>query len=305
MKLFHYVRRDGVENFGDRLNLWLWPQLIPDLLSMGDSTTFVGTGTLLNHRLPDRLRSDHAVIFSTGAGYERPLRSLPETWRIYCVRGPLSAQRLGLSPETAIADGGLLIARCFHGGGEKRVPVAVMPHIHHATAAGDRWENMCQELGWGYIDPRWSVEAVLEAIDQSKLLLAEAMHGAISADALRVPWIPITTSARILPFKWRDWCASIGVPYRPQYLPPLACDYPPVAQGVRSGSRAAMHWQHCWRQGRFAGSPQAIAAALLTISRTQTPHLSSSATLERLLARLEAQLERLQEDMARDRLRCV
>ncbi|MBV5343049.1 hypothetical protein JZU68_05375, partial [bacterium] len=38
-----------------------------------------------------------------------------------------------------------------------------------------------------------------------------AMHGAILADALRVPWYPITNSTEILHFKWHDWFRSMNI----------------------------------------------------------------------------------------------
>ncbi|MBD0337540.1 MAG: polysaccharide pyruvyl transferase family protein, partial [Cyanobacteria bacterium Co-bin13] len=227
MKLFHYQRRDGVENFGDRLNLWLWPQLLPGCFDDDAATVFVGIGTLLNHRLPERLGSaQQAVVFTTGVGYERSLRTIPPAWAIYCVRGPLSARRLGLPDSLAITDGAILLRQHYRPSGQKRFAYAFMPHIHHATFAGEVWQQICQEIGFGYIDPRWSVEEVLAAIGATEVLLAEAMHGAIAAEALRVPWLPVQTSARILPFKWQDWCASIRVPFRPVVLPPVL-PYPP------------------------------------------------------------------------------
>lgn len=294
MKLFHYVRRDRAENFGDRLNLWLWPRQLPNAFEADEGVTFVGIGTLINHLLPQRLTTPEAIIFSTGVGYERPLKYLPATWRIYCVRGPLSAQALGLSKQQSIADGGLLLSRHWPPTTQRHTPVAFMPHIHHATAADHSWQAICQDAGWGYIDPRWPVERVLTAIGDTELLLAEAMHGAIAADALRVPWIPVHTSAHILPFKWQDWCASVGVPYRPAYLPPLTA-YRPVARGVRSGLRATRHWGHCWQQHRFAATR--VIAHLQHIAASHPPSLSCPDTLESLVERLEAKLSQLHQDM--------
>ncbi|PSN17667.1 succinoglycan biosynthesis ketolase, partial [filamentous cyanobacterium CCP5] len=231
------------------------------------------------------------IIFSTGAGYEQPLTILPDGWQISCVRGPLTAKRLGLPQRAAIADGGLLIRQVFQGSSAKPFPVAFMPHIHHVADAF--WEPLCLKLGWRYIDPRWPVEPVLAAIDQSELLLAEAMHGAIAADALRVPWIPVHTSARILDFKWQDWCASMEVAYRPQRLPP-PLTYKPVALGVRSGLRATRHWQRCWQQGRWRQSEAAIAAQLVEIAQQVSPTLSRQSVLDRRLGQLMDCLDQLQ-----------
>jgi succinoglycan biosynthesis protein ExoV len=305
VKLFHYQRPDGVENFGDALNLWLWPQLLPDQLDQEDGCILVGIGTLLNQQLPRRLRgTKRVIIFSTGAGYERPLKTIPEHWQIYCVRGPLSARQLGLAPERAIADGAILLRRFFSPHPAKRYPVGFMPHIHHATFASEEWQTICARLGYSYIDPRWPVERVLEAIGQVEVLLAEAMHGAIAADALRVPWVPIHTSARILNFKWQDWCAAVGVPYCPHYCSPLAI-YPPVAQGVRSGLRASHHWLRTtsqWSQGSGhwlgGANAAAVGSRLQQIARRAYPGLSAEGLLQQLSDRLEEQLVQLQKDWA-------
>ncbi|NEP18559.1 MAG: polysaccharide pyruvyl transferase family protein [Leptolyngbya sp. SIO4C1] len=296
MKLYYYQRRDRAANFGDELNAWLWPQLLPDGFDQDDSTLFIGTGTLLNSRLPERTApAKRLIIFSTGAGYERPLRQIPRHWQIVCVRGPLSAKQLKLPIETAIADGGLLIHRCFTASGQKTARVGFMPHIHHATYAQPAWQQVCQQLNLRYIDPRWPVEQVLTAIGETQLLLAEAMHGAIAADALRVPWIPLITSPRILCFKWQDWCASMQLPYRPQLLPPLA-DYPRYGRGLRSGLRSARHWVGCaWPS---PNSMMQAAARLDQILTRCEPYLSQDCLLEHRLEQLESALANLSENLA-------
>lgn len=52
MKLFYYKEKIG--NFGDDLNLWLWPRIAPGLLDNDEQTFFVGIGTLLNSALPEK-----------------------------------------------------------------------------------------------------------------------------------------------------------------------------------------------------------------------------------------------------------
>ena len=46
------------------------------------------------------------------------------------------------------------------------------------------------------------------------------MHGAIVADTLRIPWVPVVCSPAIPPFKWIDWTRSLDLDYRPRGLPP-------------------------------------------------------------------------------------
>ena len=303
MKIYYYQRRDRIANFGDELNTWLWQKLLPEVLETADDTVLVGLGTLLNHRLPKRLgKTGPVFIFSTGAGYEKPLASLPDHWQLYCVRGPLTAQHLNLATDLAITDGGILLRRLVTAKPDPPAgqPVAFMPHVHHATFASEVWDRICQAAGMRYIDPRWSVEQVIEAIQGSQLLLAEAMHGAITADALGVPWIPLTTSPRILSFKWQDWCASIRQPYHPVYFPPLTAEYPRYAQGMRSGSRIARHWGQAIAQGNwspFAAQTDYMAAVLAKVARKGRPILSDRAHLETLTQALEEKLSHLRRDV--------
>ena len=59
------------------------------------------------------------------------------------------------------------------------------------------------------IDPRDDPLAVLAAIGRCKVLLSEALHGVIVADALRVPWVAIRPLARIHRAKWADWADTV------------------------------------------------------------------------------------------------
>jgi succinoglycan biosynthesis protein ExoV len=52
------------------------------------------------------------------------------------------------------------------------------------------------------------------------------MHGAIIADALRIPWVPISAfnsrhEKDTHSFKWADWCGSVDVEFEPLRLPPF------------------------------------------------------------------------------------
>lgn len=299
MRVYYYQRRDRVANFGDDLNLWLWERLIPDVLVQVDNTVLVGLGTVVNDALPNRLGNvSRVVLFSSGVGYERPLRQIPTHWQIYCLRGPRSTQLLRLPDHWAVTDGGVLLRRLVPRIAQPLGHIAVMPHVHHATSASAAWQLVCQDLGFVYVDPRWPVIQVIETLQQSRLVLSEAMHGAIAADALGIPWIPLATSPRILSFKWQDWCASIRQPYRPVYIPPLT-DYPPYGQGLRSARRAALHWAGWFSQGAL-GLGQArcdrMATLLADAVDHRQPYLCDRTLLESLTQQLEERLEQLCRD---------
>src|SRR6266545_5861186 len=124
MKLYFY--QDSAGNFGDDLNAWLWPRLIPDLLGSDDGVLLVGIGTLLNNRVP---AASMKLVFGSGAGYGAKPR-IDGSWKILCVRGPLTADALGLPPELAVTDSAALVNRLAPVVA-KRHAVSFMPH--HAS----------------------------------------------------------------------------------------------------------------------------------------------------------------------------
>jgi succinoglycan biosynthesis protein ExoV len=212
MKLYYYKAPGG--NFGDDLNPWLWNRLIPDLLDEDESSLFVGIGTLLNHRVPPAPRKQ---VFGSGAGYGETLK--PDSrWKFYCVRGPLTAEVLGLDKKLAITDAAALISQEVIHAPERSI-VSFMPH-HDSMFRAD-WRAISEAAGLHYIDPTAPVDEVLQDINRSRLVVAEAMHGAIVADALRVPWIPVKCYSHVLDFKWQDWCSSLDMNYKPFVLPEI------------------------------------------------------------------------------------
>ncbi|EIM02191.1 polysaccharide pyruvyl transferase [Rhodanobacter thiooxydans] len=211
MKLYYYIDRRG--NFGDDLNPWLWPKLIPNVINDDDSEIFVGIGTLLNNNIPE---GPNKIVFGSGAGYGSALPTVDEKWKFYCVRGPLTAARLGLPGEYAVTDPAALVSTVFRADDSKRSGIAFIPH--HLSAWNLDWERVCRDVGIRYIDPRKDVDTVLGEIARSSAIIAEAMHGAILADSFRIPWMPVVLYDHILQPKWLDWAGSLALKYSPVRL---------------------------------------------------------------------------------------
>lgn len=301
MKLYFYRRNEKQPNFGDELNLWLWEKLIPGVLDDNEETAFFGLGTVMNNLVSERVpNAKKIVVFSSGVGYAAGPPNITDDWTVYCLRGPLSAYKLGLSPDLAVADGGILVRRVFKPTLPKIYKFSYIPHFTQSIDGNNSWSEVCERAGVNYIDARWPIEKVLTAIAQTEVLLAEAMHGAIVAEALRVPWICVHTNLeRLLPFKWLDWCESIGVKYRPRGMMKLR-DLPPQygIKGIRGlrGSRAAV----------MASLTQSFAkrktvAEMLDIIKRQEPTLSDDNTIENLTVELETRLEKFKNDVAAGR----
>lgn len=216
MEPFYYR---STTNFGDHMNSWLWPELIPELLQRDDDIRLVGIGSLLSRNLD--LVAGPKVVFSTGSGYSTlPSPQQAEKWDIRCVRGPLTARYLGLDPEKSITDGAWLINQLpgFSGLATARSGTVFVPHW--STAAYGNWRGICEHGGLTYVDPLDGRDVVFPALQNAELAIVESLHGAIIADYYRTPWIAVASPKRILKFKWLDWCKSLDMEYSPYMLPP-------------------------------------------------------------------------------------
>lgn len=233
MKLHYFRSRHG--NFGDDLNGWLWPELLPGVWDNGeDGITFVGVGTILNKLVPDsRLK----LVLGSGVGYAPLPTGLHDgSWDILAVRGPLSARAAGLPEAKAVTDGAILLSYLpglVKRPEERAGDVVFVPHVSSAETGG--WEEICAELNITYIDPRWDFHKVFALIGGAKLVLADAMHAAIIADTFRVPFVPLVSSREISSFKWMDWTLSMELPYRPIRLPASS-----LAESARDGMTGLM-----------------------------------------------------------------
>lgn len=135
------------------------------------------------------------------------------------MRGPLSAAAVGV-PSAAATDGAYLVADApsIVGAPQTRNETLLVPH--HRTLRDRPWQRVASEAGMTFVSPELSVEALFDHYARAELVVTEAMHGAIIADALRIPWIPITISPQIDEFKWRDWLGSVELDYNPISVPP-------------------------------------------------------------------------------------
>jgi succinoglycan biosynthesis protein ExoV len=214
MRIFYY--KDHIGNFGDDLNEWLWKEVEPGLPDdADDGKLLVGIGTIIGLPLPPG--NWRKLVVGSGIGYLN-VPKLDDSWEFLAVRGPLTAKALGLPPEAAVTDGAALLRTLprYAKNEKTRKGVIFMPHL---SSMGSNWEKVCEKAGIEYVSPQQDSKLILEKIQSAELVLADAMHAAITADALRVPWVPLAISNNINTFKWVDWCLSLKLPYKPTYMP--------------------------------------------------------------------------------------
>ncbi len=288
MRLYYY--KDPRGNFGDDLNLWLWPRLLGDFLDTehpyyafsDDSTTdpsetlFVGLGSLLNHHMP---KAPHKAVVGAGVAYGDAPR-IDDRWTLYAVRGPRSAEILGLDKDRGIGDSGILVRAVELPATEKRFPVSFFSY--HENAELVDWDSACRSTGIHHIDPAGSVEGILAEIRQTELLLTEAMHGAIVADALRVPWIPVRVFDKLNDFKWHDWCESLRMRYQPHDLPRTGA-WLRNKKGIKGKLLRTLR-------------PRQACKEMRRLAREAEPMLSEDAVIDEATTRLLDQLEQMRQD---------
>lgn len=216
MEYIYYKAKKG--NFGDDLNGWLWPKFFGESNSNDDY--FLGIGSMLfnENKMLDKLTHKKKIVFGSGVKPSNTSLNINETWDIQFLRGPLSVGALGNKYEY-ISDAAYAL-RLIKDFGiiknvEKKYEVSLMPYFHSVEYFN--WEDISKKLGYHYISPlsKSGVEHTLTEIAASRFIISEAMHGAIIADALRIPWsrfilsTPYTEGQMISEFKWMDWLYSV------------------------------------------------------------------------------------------------
>lgn len=294
MKLYYFRSKTG--NFGDDLNPWFWHRIFPGVFDDSADALFVGIGTILNDKLP---KSPRYLVMGSGYGYGGRPPLDDADWQIWCVRGPRTARELGLDPGLAVADPAIKLPELVAGEPasppDGRVACGFMPH--HTSATHGRWQDVCALADIEFVDPREDVHTVASKIRACDLLIAEAMHGAIVADAFRVPWICAQSHSDFCRFKWLDWADSLEIPLEAHFLPATWAGntHLPV------GGRAKIAVKRVVRRlgGELPGStppppipssPREIetAARLLAGLRTDArPQLSDEARLKRRSEQLD------------------
>jgi succinoglycan biosynthesis protein ExoV len=295
MKLYYYDRH---ANFGDGMNSWLWPRLLPGSFDADDGISFSGIGTIIGPSMPP---SKRWIVFTSGVGYGGvPAGFGGDGWSIVAVRGPLSAAALGLEARAAVTDGAILLATLPEYAAlaeEKRDGILFIPH--HQTDGDADWQEVCRRAGVEYLPARLDSREVIGRIRGARLVLAEAMHAAIVADTMRVPFVPISGSPQVNSFKWLDWSRSLHLPYEPVVLPPA---------NVASALRHRMLWAYresyqfdatdeeaalAYFKQRFRAKPGRLQTRVRRVVRRQHERLDSFLRGPRAAAQLRGRDERL------------
>ena len=290
MRLFYWQGPSG--NFGDDLNLWYWDRFLADWRSWDEDCTLIGVGSILNTRiLPESARY---LVLGSGSGFgELPDVADASRWDVRFVRGPMTARNLGLDATASATDPAAMISRLPDFASAERSGTAFIPHCHSDASRFYAWPRICEAAGLAYISPRADSATVIRAIGRAERVITESMHGAIMADAFRIPWLPVAQLDTFNYFKWQDWAASLKLDISIARLPAVQTLRPKHA-GLRSwrfyralsGKKQKMI-RHEPSRAEVKGLQNELAKALAQLSR-QRFFLSDIRVLADRLDRIEA-----------------
>ena len=304
--------RGRYPNFGDELNTWMWQKLLPNFFDDDESELFIGIGSTIGDHYE---KSAKKIIFGAGfvLGYnEKPDVSTTD-WDIYFVRGPRTAKALNISPDLALGDAAILMRTIVDYKKWKPEVISFIPHWESLERGN--WQEVCKIAGINLIDSRRPVEELIGELLRSKLVICEAMHGAIVADAFRIPWIPVIPLAKIHRDKWHDWAEALDVSLTPQYLIPssiyeaIATKRSNIRNDSNSGSSTTSITENInptllrkikKRIKRFRTIIVSYISAyrLRNIAKT-TPHLSKDEVIEDITKKMLEKLELLRQNYSK------
>jgi hypothetical protein len=216
---FPYWRKgDYVQNFGDYCTeLFLAELFLAD--PPGDETVLLVGSVIADWYITqcERLRPGKALRFWC-CGLREAVAPTPEVvakCHFPAVRGPLSRDLLGLRKSAPIGDSGLLLPLLHQARTLPRYRGRGLCVPHIADPASDTQLLVATGaecvLRPGIAKSLAALRDTIDAIASAEFVLAGALHAAICAAAYRVPFAFLDSGHVDLPFKWRDFAASVGI----------------------------------------------------------------------------------------------
>jgi hypothetical protein len=206
------------QNFGDLLSAWLHERALLAPLVDADRYRLLGSAiesSVLQLDLQQCATTQPPVIALWGCG-QRDEQPVDPALRRHClffgVRGPLTRDALGLPADTPLGDPGLLVPLLRPRRGPPGTELLCVPHFNEPGDHGPLREMAgADAIVAPAVADFEELEALIDRIAGARFVLAGALHAAIVACAYGVPFGFWDTGFIDIPFKWRDFAASLGV----------------------------------------------------------------------------------------------
>ena len=191
------------DNFGDSLTRYWIERLTGREVQWtpANKADLIGCGSIVE-AIPEGFTG---IILGSGVMYETALRFDLKSADIRALRGPLTAERIGV--DAPYGDMGLLFS-LFKSDTTKEHHVGRLSHYAVKTIHPPYVEH--------HIDILSGVDNVVSEVSKCRRIISSSLHGIILADALGIEnqWV---YSDKVLGggFKFRDYAASLGEDIEP------------------------------------------------------------------------------------------
>jgi succinoglycan biosynthesis protein ExoV len=210
-----YFWRSKFGNVGDDLNTWLWPRILDCDFHSDGNVVLIGIGSVLDERHDTTRRK---LVLGAGARSETSaLTELGDDWEIRFVRGPRTANAMNLSSSLAVSDPAIVVPKIYReprkNATARPKKIGFVPYWKTDIAYASIIANVADIQ---LIPVHCSYDKFIDMLLECDAVVAEAMHGAILADAYGIPWIPCRISnlyseRETHDFKWQDWAMSLDI----------------------------------------------------------------------------------------------
>ena len=153
-------------NFGDALNPMIFHKLLPDFFDNDPTIEFSGIGSIIGLEMAKEAKK--RIIFSSGFAYGT-LPKIDDSFDIVCVRGPLTANALGIDKSLGIIDGAALLRELNFKSTPKKFKFSFMPHWESELKYP--WKKLCEAADINYLSPTDDSIKTIDAILQSEVVI--------------------------------------------------------------------------------------------------------------------------------------
>lgn len=219
--LVWWLQDEERQNFGDYLTPFLWSNLSEGPLVTADVYCLIGSaiheGIIRDLLLKQGKWEDARIVFwCCGMREDTPPNAESLAKSHFCgVRGPLTRRALRLPDSTAIGDPGLLLPLFYK---PRRSAVTAGKTVCIPHFLDPATDNRLREITGADVVVRPSINKssealtkILDEIASADFVLAGSLHAAIIACAYNVPFCYFDVGYVDVPFKWRDFSASINI----------------------------------------------------------------------------------------------
>lgn len=198
-----------VPNFGDLITPLLLERYgFTPVHGFLPQVRLVSTGSVLE-KVPEDFEG---TILGPGFMWAKSARRFPRA-RVLALRGALTLERTGASPQTPLGDPGLLVPRSMRRRQAKQFAVGIVPH--YVDKADPRVAALLRRYPKEVlaIDVQQDPLVVLSEIDRCEGILSSSLHGLVAADALGIPgaWTILSGKVGGEGFKFRDHNSALHV----------------------------------------------------------------------------------------------